>query len=168
MWVNHRSQDINVTEQCELLCQFSSVPLWEKQRVRSVTFFYSIHLKVVYSWAAVVWKQHKTKKKKRGNTFCVTSEPHLLAVITKAYVPGFYIHITSIIIWFVHPYMWVIPGPRRRFTKDNMNGRGSSVHIYNIKNASRLLKQAERVDENGKWVTLLHRRLSPYADIKQL
>ena len=87
---------INVTEGVGLLCQFMSAPLWGKQRVRSapVTFFSPLessqsHFKV---WGGccleTTWNQ-------RGNTFCVISEPHLLVVITKAYVSGFYIHRTS-------------------------------------------------------------------------
>lgn len=54
--------------------------------------FTPISSKSLIIGVVVVWKQHKTKKK---NTFCVISEPHLLVVITKAYVSGFYIHITS-------------------------------------------------------------------------
>ncbi len=98
--------------------------------------FYLILLKVIFNWAVVVWKQHKTER----NTFCVISEPHLLVVITKAYVSGFYIHITSSGL-YIHTRE--SSQAKWRFTKDNINGRGSSVHIYNIKNVSRLIKQGK-------------------------
>ncbi len=80
--------------------------------------------------------------KPKRNTFFVIFEPHLLVVITRAYVSGFYIHITSSGL-YIHSRE--SSQAKRHFTKDNMNGRGSSVHIYNIKkkkNVSRLINKA--------------------------
>lgn len=136
-----------------------SVPLWKKQRVRSahVTF---LLLKVIYKWVVVAWKWHKTKR----NTFYVTSEPHLLVVIVKAYVSGFYIHITSS---GLHIHTRESSKAKWRFTKDNINGRGSSVHIYNIiKMCQDLLNKTRwkwRMGGGGgwtwkMWTIILHHR----------
>lgn len=142
-WVNHYSQDVNVTEHGGLLCQFPSVPLWEKQRVQSVTFFfYSLHLKVIYNWPVVVWKQRKTKKRQQRNTFCVISEPHLLVVITKAYVPGFLhpYNIHNHLVLYIHTCESV-PG---RVTLYKTYLAAAVQYIFTtLENASRLIKQAK-------------------------
>lgn len=134
-WAKHYSQDVNVTESGGVS---SRLCLDGKSRGsdQPVSHFHSIPLKVIYNWAVVVWKQHKTKR----NTFCVITEPHLLVVITKAYVSGFYIHITSSGL-YIHTRE--SSQAKWRFTKDNINGRGSSVHIYNIKNVSGFIKHGE-------------------------
>lgn len=95
--------------------------------------FHSILLKVTLKMGRVSGNSIKPRKKK--NTFCVISEPHLLAVITKAYVSGFHIHITSSGLYIhthTHTHTRESSKAKRRLTGDNVIGRGRSVHIYNV------------------------------------
>lgn len=89
----HHFKDIEETENGGLLSQGPSIA--------PRSHFNAVHLKTIDGRGQLL---SGNKGKIITNTFGVILEPRLLVAITKAYVPGFYIHKTSIIIWFVHPY----------------------------------------------------------------
>lgn len=107
------------------LSHLLSAPLGEKQGVCQACdqFFYSSK-SFTNGWL-LPGNNIKTKR----NTFCVTCEPHLLVIITKAYVSGFYIHITSS---GLHIHTWVIQGQVTFYKRQRKWQEACSVHIYNI------------------------------------
>lgn len=116
----------------------------------------SILLKVIYNWGGCCLEATNNQKEYILLNFGTTSPG-----CDHKSICFWFLHPYKI-IWFVHPHTWVIPG-RWRFVKNNTNGRGSSEHIYNVKNVSRLIKQGKGVDESGvanQTRTILHQRLS--------
>lgn len=89
---SHHLQDCISTESFGSWCQSLSGSLWGKSEVSH----WPVLLFFLHSLNSSTNESGKDVKKR--NTFCVTSEPHLLVVITRAYVSGF-LHPYNI-IWF--------------------------------------------------------------------
>lgn len=131
MWLkhffSHHCQNCISTESFGSWCQSPSGSLRGKSEVshRPVSLFFSSH-----SSKSSTNESGKDVKKKR-NTFCVTSEPHLLVVITRAYVSGF-LHPYNI-IWFCTSIHVSHPRPSDALRqRQTWMAEGSSVHIYNL------------------------------------
>lgn len=128
MRVSHYSQDVNITEHGGLLCQFPSVPPVMGKAEGPISHIFNSIPPQSHLQLGGCCLEDNTKQKR--NTFCVISEPHLLVVITKAYVPGFYIHITSIIIWFCTSIHVSHPRPSDALQKTNKKWQEAVQYIF--------------------------------------